>query len=192
MTRLALIADLDRCTGCHSCVVACKEENETPAGVSLIRVVQVGPEGDFPHLNMYYLPLTCQQCGQPACAASCPGEAIGRDENGIVSIDGEKCDCCGLCVESCPYGGVVLDAAQGSACKCELCDGLLSVGHPPACVAACPTKALRVVDLDAAGSGPTGQDAGRRGRPLFALKPSLGTHPSGCFILSRQEWRDRY
>lgn len=192
MTRLTLIADLDRCTGCQSCVVACKEEQQTPAGVSLIRMVQVGPEGDFPDLNMYYVPLTCQQCGRPACAASCPEEAIGRGENGIVSIDWEKCDCCGECVGSCPYGAVVLDPAQCTARKCELCDESLRVGRLPACVAACPAKALRVADLDAGGSGPDGQYPGQRGRASFALKPSLGTQPSARFILSRQEWRDKF
>ena len=73
MTRRAIIADLDRCTGCLTCVVACKEENRLPAGMSFIRLVQVGPDGDFPELSMYYLPVACQQCARPACAAIMSG-----------------------------------------------------------------------------------------------------------------------
>ena len=78
MTKRAIVADLDRCTGCLTCVVACKEENHLPAGMSFIRLVQVGPEGDFPELHMYYLPLACQQCDRPGCAAACPEAAIAR------------------------------------------------------------------------------------------------------------------
>jgi Fe-S-cluster-containing dehydrogenase component len=121
MTRPCLLVDLDRCTGCQSCVVACREQKGTPAGVNLIRVVQIGPEGIFPHLNMYYLPVACQECEAPACAAACPEGAISRSSNDVVTVDVDKCNGCGECVAPCPYGAIVLDSAAALARKCDLC-----------------------------------------------------------------------
>lgn len=190
MTRLALLLDLDRCTGCRSCVVACKDEKQTPAGVNLMRVEQVGPDGIFPYLNMYHLPVACQQCAAPACAAACPEEAIGRSVDGVVTIDAAKCTACGECVDACPYGAVVLDAAVGIARKCDLCAERLSAGNQPACLAVCPGKAIRVVDYDTLPAEPLGSEPGRPLATLVALRPSAGTGPSARFILSRQEWRD--
>jgi Fe-S-cluster-containing dehydrogenase component len=192
MTRLALRADLDRCTGCQTCVVACKVQKHVPAGLSLIRLVQVGPEGEYPALAMYYMPVACQHCGRPACAASCPEGAIRRSEEGVVTVDAEKCTGCGDCVEACPYGAVVLDVAGCLARKCDLCIDLLSEGGRAACVSVCPGKALQVIDLDdPAAQGPA-SGAGRRhpGVPI-ALRPSAGTFPGGRFVLTCQEWRDR-
>ena len=108
MSRRALLVDLDRCTGCQTCVVACKAEKHLPAGVSLIRLVQVGPTGEFPELSMYYLPVACQQCAKPACAAACPEDAIVATPEGIVAVDPALCTACGDCLEACPYGAIVL------------------------------------------------------------------------------------
>ncbi|MCE5254089.1 MAG: 4Fe-4S binding protein [Actinomycetia bacterium] len=192
MTRLALLADLDRCTGCQACVVACKVQKQVPAGLSLIRLIQVGPEGDFPALGMYYLPLACQHCGRPACAESCPEGAIRRAENGVVTVEAGKCTGCGDCVGACPYGAVVLDAVNRLARKCDLCVDLLSGGGRPPCICVCPGKALQVLDLDDAAASAPVSGAGRRRRAeRVALLPSAGTDPGGRFVLTFQEWQDR-
>lgn len=198
MTRLALLADLDRCTGCYSCVVGCKEYYRLGEGVSFIRLVQVGPEGDFPDLNMYYVPLACQQCDRPSCVVSCPEKAMSRTEDGFVRVDESRCIGCGTCVEVCPYGAVLLDPSRDVAYKCELCSERREAGRLPVCVATCPGKALKVVDLDGAGSesapalrGPDGA-GGRARTSLLLLKPSAGTEPCGRFILTRAEWRDTF
>ena len=187
MTRRAIVADLDRCTGCLTCVVACKEENRLPAGMSFIRLVQVGPHGDFPELSMYYLPVACQQCDRPACAASCPEGAIARTETGVVAVEAAKCTGCGACVEGCPYGAIVFDPATNIARKCELCAATVPVGRAPACVAACPGKVLQIVDADIE---QTEAVAPGEARSVYALKPGAGTEPVGRFILARQVWRD--
>ncbi len=178
MTRLALVADLDRCTGCFSCVVACKEEYRLPAGVSYIRLLQVGPDGEFPALSMYYVPVACQQCEKPSCAEACPEEAIARTDAGLVRVDEDRCTGCGDCVDACPYDAIAVDSARGVACKCELCWEQLTAGRMPVCVAACPGKALWVVDLDE-----------EQLPSARVLGPESGNKPCGRFLLTCQEWR---
>lgn len=185
MTRLAMVADLDRCTGCCSCIVACGGEHGLPTGVHLIRVVQVGPEGEFPRLVMYYLPVACQQCGQPTCADACPELAIGRTDAGYVTVDSGRCSGCGDCQDACPYGAIVVDPGSCLAHKCDLCAGRLGLGLQPACVATCPARALSVVDIDELSS------SGSSVRPAnHVLKPAANTDPAARYILTRQEWRD--
>jgi Fe-S-cluster-containing dehydrogenase component len=192
MTQLAMMADLDRCTGCYSCVVACEQEYSLPPGLSFIRLSQVGPIGEFPDLAMYYLPLACQQCRRPSCAASCPEDAIGRSEDGVVAVATEKCTGCAECVEACPYGAILLDPVLSLAGMCDLCAEGRSAGRSPACVAACPGKALAIVDVDGTGLGADGRQPGGHERMSFALLPSLGNDPAARFVLARQEWRDSY
>jgi Fe-S-cluster-containing dehydrogenase component len=188
MTRLALLADLDRCTGCQTCVVACKAEKHLAAGMRFIRLVQVGPTGEFPDLSMYYLPLACQQCSRPGCAAACPENAIAKASDGTVLVDSASCTGCGDCVDGCPYGAILLDPGARLARKCDLCGERLALGIQPACVAVCPGKALEVIDIDAGVvAGPVDHSEGAV--PL-TLKASAGTEPNGRFVLTRQPWRD--
>ena len=87
MTQKAIITDLNRCTGCLSCTVACKLINDVPVGNFWVRTLRVGPvpkaggTGDFPDVDMYYLPVQCQHCANPECVEVCPTGALvaGRE-----------------------------------------------------------------------------------------------------------------
>ena len=100
-----LVIDLDRCSGCDSCVAACKMENQMNLGVVRNHVSAVGPVGTFPDIEMYWLPMQCQQCENPGCIEVCPTGASYRDEEtGIVLVNAEDCIGCESCLTGCPYG----------------------------------------------------------------------------------------
>ena len=104
MAHYAIVVDLDRCIGCHGCEIACKNENNIALGEYWNKVVERGPFGEYPDLEMYFLPTMCQQCADAPCVHVCPTGASYRDGNNVVLIDREKCIGCKYCMMACPYG----------------------------------------------------------------------------------------
>jgi anaerobic dimethyl sulfoxide reductase subunit B (iron-sulfur subunit) len=145
--------DINRCMGCFACVVACKDWHDVPAGpASWIRIKTI-ERGRYPDLSVVFLPMLCNHCLRPACAAVCPAEAISKGPRyGIVTVDGELClgrDQCGLCLEACPYGAPQFGAEENPRMqKCDLCLERLEAGEQPICVVSCPLEAIRVGPLE--------------------------------------------
>jgi anaerobic dimethyl sulfoxide reductase subunit B (iron-sulfur subunit) len=108
------------------------------------------------------VPVQCQHCEDPLCAAVCPTEALYKDEaGGPVRLAVDKCVGCRACVIACPFGAIDLDEAEGKAVKCDLCEGIVQAGEEPRCVAACPTRALQAVPLGESRAGRREQGARR-------------------------------
>lgn len=112
MARWGMVIDLDRCTGCETCVIACKAENNIPVsgpGESdkgrEILWMQVLPEmtGTFPNVKLRYLPRPCMQCDEPPCAKVCPVRATYKNEEGLVAQIYSRCIGCRYCTMACPY-----------------------------------------------------------------------------------------
>lgn len=154
MSQYAIITDLNRCTGCLSCTVACKLNNDVPVGNFWIRTMRVGPvpkadgSGDFPDVDMYYLPMQCQHCATPECVTVCPTGASQKMEDGTVQIDKEVCIGCEACIPACPYGVRYLNAELNVVEKCTMCSQLIADGSLPACVETCGGRARFFGDLD--------------------------------------------
>ena len=154
MSQYAIITDLNRCTGCLACTVACKAQNGVPVGNFWIRTMRVGPtvkedgSGQFPDVDMYFLPMQCQHCSSPECTTVCPTGASTKTADGTVQIDKELCIGCGACISACPYGVRYLNAELNVVEKCTLCSQLTEQGELPACVAQCGARARFFGDLD--------------------------------------------
>ena len=154
MSQYAIITDLNRCTGCLTCTVACKANNEVPIGNFWIRTLRVGPtpkadgSGDFPDVDMYYLPVQCQHCASPECVSVCPTGASVKNDDGTVTIDAETCIGCQSCIPACPYGVRYLNEELNVVQKCTMCAQLVSEGSLPACVQTCGGRARFFGDLD--------------------------------------------
>lgn len=146
---LALMIDLERCTGCKSCEAACKQSNALGPHTYRNRVMWFSDqhtEQATPSLaSLDFLTVTCQQCERPACLRACPvtPKAISKDpETGVVKIDTDRCTGCGECAISCPYGAIGYNADQHHAVKCDLCANRRENGGGPACASVCPTRAI--------------------------------------------------
>ena len=139
--------DQTRCTGCYTCIVACKDWHDIPAGpASWIRVTTI-EKGKFPDVFVAYLAAPCYHCENPVCVAACPTRAIyKRPEDGIVIVHKEAClgkDECGKCLTACPYGAPQFGAEPNPRMqKCDLCIDRWEEGKKPICVAGCPMRAL--------------------------------------------------
>ncbi len=90
-----MMVDLDKCTGCGACVVACHAENnvpiqteqETVRGRSMhwIRIERYW-EGEWPDVKARYLPVMCQQCENAPCEPVCPVYATVHSERENLNL----------------------------------------------------------------------------------------------------------
>jgi DMSO reductase iron-sulfur subunit len=153
VTQFAIVTDLNRCTGCLSCMVACKAANNVEIGSFWQKVVRVGPTPKYegaipPDVEMYFLPLSCQHCEDPECVTVCPTGASHKLEDGTVQVDKSKCIGCQSCVMACPYGVRYLNEVSKVVEKCTLCDQRTAQGELPACVHYCQGRARYFGDID--------------------------------------------
>lgn len=187
MTRKIISIDLDSCVGCHSCAVVCKQENDVNLGIYYNKVLTVGPTGEFPDLEMYYLPVACQHCENPQCVSVCPTNASYKRDDGVVLVDHSKCIGCQYCVMACPYGVRAYDSSpdKGVIEKCTLCAHLIDAGDQPACVKHCPGQARLFGDLDDSESAPAKMNASKTTHHL----KDVGNHPTVEYGLDRFTWR---
>lgn len=152
--QYAFYFDASACSGCKACQAACKDKHHLPAGLLWRRVYEVAGGGwtrsGAAWINdvfAYNLSLSCNHCQRPVCVEVCPTRAMHKRSDGIVVVDQDKCMGCQYCSWACPYDAPQYDAARGRMTKCDFCADNLEVGLPPACVAACPLRALDYGDL---------------------------------------------
>jgi Fe-S-cluster-containing dehydrogenase component len=137
------VLDLDRCTGCAACVVACNNENEVAVGISW-RKIHTYNQQRLATAPVFHFALACNHCLEPACLQACPANAYTKDPStGAVLIARDSCMGCRYCAWVCPYEAPQFNANVGVIEKCTFCEHRLSDGRSPACVTACPTDALR-------------------------------------------------
>lgn len=178
--RYAFRFDGSACTGCKACQVACKDKNGLPTGVLWRRVYEVSG-GDWERRGeawthtvfAYNVSVGCNHCEAPACVTACPTCAYMVRDDGIVWQESEKCIGCEYCVWACPYGAPQYSPAEGRTSKCDFCLDLIDEGLPPACVGACPMRALDIVETQ------SGAELPRRAETQspFPMTNTLRTRP---------------
>jgi Fe-S-cluster-containing dehydrogenase component len=113
MPRWGMVIDLDKCTACQACTIACQAENNVPfAGPEQGAMgrskhwheVMAELEGKYPEFGAKFIPRPCMHCEDPPCVKVCPVGATYLDEEGIVRMDYDRCIGCRYCTTACPYG----------------------------------------------------------------------------------------
>ena len=147
-----VIADPRKCIGCKACMAECLVKHFVPGDVAIARLNVVRSNGRT-------APIVCHHCENAPCANACPTQALYNEGDRVV-VRMERCIGCRSCVLACPYGavnvvsrmdsgnlgGLRVGAAQNATVvKCDRC-----VDRPtgPACIEACTSGALRIVDQD--------------------------------------------
>lgn len=164
-----VLIDLTRCTGCESCVLACKESNN----LANPEIVATSLDSDaYSCLETHslgngavsYVKRQCMHCLHPACASACTVGALTKTAAGPVVYDSAKCIGCRYCQYACPFGVPAFEWENplGLISKCQFCQTQLGQGQTPACAAACPNGALRF---------------GRREELLAQAKAQIETNP---------------
>jgi Fe-S-cluster-containing dehydrogenase component len=112
MAKWGMVIDLDKCTSCQACVVACQAENNIPnsnpeaaAAGRNMHWMEMIPfvEEEYPHTRMRLLPRPCMHCENPPCIKVCPVGATQKSSEGIVGQISARCIGCRYCTAACPY-----------------------------------------------------------------------------------------
>jgi phenylacetyl-CoA:acceptor oxidoreductase subunit 1 len=145
--RWGMVVDLNRCVGCQTCTIACKQANDTTPDIQWRRVIDV-EQGKFPDVERFFVVTGCQHCAEPPCVPVCPTGATRQRDDGLVTIDYDMCIGCAYCVVSCPYQARTIEhdpkgyygeqtrqekatahpERAGVAQKCTFCQGKIDTG----------------------------------------------------------------
>jgi Fe-S-cluster-containing dehydrogenase component len=192
---------------CTKCMAACHQEHNVPSIPDRAHQVRwiwkESFEHAFPGQVDKYSPLRaapammlCNHCENPPCVRVCPVQATFKREDGIVAMDWHRCIGCRYCMAACPYGSRSFNwmdprpyihnpnpefptRTKGVVEKCTFCSERVAAGRPPACVEACPEKALVFGNL---------ADPHSPIRELLATRqhmrrrPELGTGPDVFYL----------
>jgi len=183
MKKWNMIIDVEKCHDCNNCFLACKDEfveNDYPP-LSLAQPMHGHrwmdifrkERGQYPKVDVSYLPHTCMHCDDAPCIKTATEGAAYKRDDGIVIIDPKKAKGQKDIVKACPYDAIWWNDESSVAQKCTFCSHLLDDGwKEPRCVQACPTEALRVVKV-----GDAEMMNIIKSEKLSVYKPEYGSKP---------------
>lgn len=110
--RWGMAIDLDLCTACNACTVACREENNVPVlspdeendGARPEWMSILWREDEHSGALPEALPFPCQHCEDAPCTKVCPVGATYKDAEGVTAQIYDRCIGCRYCMVACPYG----------------------------------------------------------------------------------------
>jgi Fe-S-cluster-containing dehydrogenase component len=192
MARYGIAIDIEKCTGCYSCFLACKDEyvgNDYPplsaaqpeSGQTWLRVKEI-EQGSGTKVKVDYIPIMCQHCETPTCMQAAPAGAVYRRADEIVIIDPEKAKGCKDIVNACPYRMIFWNQEKNLPQKCTMCAHMLDRGEKIVrCAEVCPTGALIFGDLDDPDSR-ISRLLTKKASQVEQFKPEFGTGPAVKYI----------
>ena len=204
--QYAFEVDLDACSGCKACVVACHtlnglEETESWRKVGTLTIgeptstttsdplpIAIAPESTSASTatlqtsGVQHVTTACHHCEDPGCLNGCPVKAYDKDPvTGIVRHLDDQCIGCKYCTMMCPYEVPKYSKRLGIVRKCDMCHQRLSVGEAPACVQSCPNEAIAIRTVS------TGQEFAISDRLVAGAPVSSITKPTTQYVGKRSE-----
>lgn len=184
MKQHYMVIDIALCHDCNNCFIACKDEHVANAwlpytdeqprhGHRWMNILHT-ERGQYPRIDVSYLPLLCQHCQDAPCVQAHP-ECVSRREDGVVMIDAIKAKNVHGLTESCPFGVIYWNEDTKTAQKCTMCAHLLDSNGElriPRCAHSCPTGAIEYFFLEP-------EDMAHKilQESLEAYRPELGIKP---------------
>jgi Fe-S-cluster-containing dehydrogenase component len=206
MSRWSLIIDIAKCHDCNNCFLACKDEfvendwspysvSQPAQGHKWINIMR-RERGQYPMVDVAYLPIPCMHCDDADCVKAAEKGAVYQREDGIVIIDPVKAKGQKAIVDSCPYGVIFWNEELDIPQKCTFCAHLLDDGWAaPRCAQACPTGALTFLCVEDSEMQREVESEG-----LETLHPEYGLEPrvyyknlfryTRCFVAGSVALRD--
>ena len=181
MKQYYIVCDVSLCHDCNNCFIACKDEhvgNEWPPytdaqprhGHRWMNILRL-ERGQYPRVDVSYLPMPCQHCADALCVKVHP-DCVSRRDDGVVLINTEKAKGNKILADSCPYDAMYWNDEAGVAQKCTMCAHILDGGSPelnmPRCVHSCPTGALEFCHME-----PAGMEQKIKDEKLECFRPDL-------------------
>ncbi len=157
MKKWHMIIDIARCHDCNDCFLADKDEfvdNEFPPTAAAQpwhghrwMNIERQERGQFPIVQVSYLPLPCMHCDEAPCLTA--DGAVYKREDGLVIIDPGKAAGRKDIIGSCPYGVIYWNEEKQLAQKCTGCAHLIDAGWKDTrCTQVCPTGAMELALAD--------------------------------------------
>ena len=109
--KLAMVIDLQRCTGCGGCILSCISENNVQTGVTWAKKI-TKTVGTFPNVRLDFIPTLCNHCEEAPCIRACPTKAMHKADGDITAHDPDKCIGCRTCKTMCPYDVISLNTTE--------------------------------------------------------------------------------
>lgn len=127
------------CLGCHLCEYYCAfAASGKDDMVKALQGRKINPRIMVEEGDGVCFAVSCRHCEEPLCVKGCITGAL-TVQDGVITINKDRCVSCYTCILSCPYG-CVMPSDEGVVQKCELC--LKTANGMPACVQGCPNRAI--------------------------------------------------
>ena len=151
-----VLIDTTKCVGCKQCQIACQKSKNLPADPKQVTLCAVSPSvvelrnisADPAKPEIKPIKRQCMNCVEPSCVSACTVGALQKTPEGPVIYDSNRCIGCRYCMYACPFGVPTFEWEKQFSLisKCDQCAERTQAGKLPACVEACPAKALTYGD----------------------------------------------
>ena len=131
-----LLIDLDICSECDECGMLCSyTQHPGNNGITSLR--------EFAHFA-----VICRRCDDAPCVASCPWEALEKQESGALKRYMMRCTSCKSCSGACPFGVIYPETIPFIIARCDFCLGRLREGDRPICLESCTHGGIKYADFE--------------------------------------------